>query len=58
MNGDGRADLVLHKASTSSTGIKVRVLLSDGDGTFTAKSEVTPVTSGAYGGAGGAGWRM
>ena len=51
VNGDGQADLVLHKASTSSPGIKVRALLSDGDGTFTAATtaDETPVSSGAYG---------
>ena len=49
MNGDGRADLVVHYASASSPGIKVRVLLSKGDGTFTASGEVTPVSSGLYG---------
>ena len=52
VNGDGRMDLVLHKASTDSTGITLRVLLSDGDGTFTAATtaDERPVTSGSYGG--------
>ena len=51
VNGDGRADLVVHYASSSNNGIKVQPLLSDGDGTVTASAEVTPVTSGRYGSA-------
>ena len=49
VTGNGRMDLVLHSAG-SSGGIKVRTLVADGDGTFTAKALETPVSSGAYGG--------
>ena len=48
VTGDGRADLVFHYAGTSG-GIKVRTLVADGDGTFTAKAQETPVASGNYG---------
>ena len=49
VTGDGRADLLMRYASPNGGGIWVRTLVSDGDGTFTASAQETPVASGAYG---------
>ena len=49
VDGDGKADLLFHYADAANGGIRLVVLRSNGDGTFTALPEQQPVTTGSYG---------
>ena len=53
INGDGKTDLIFHRATASGEeGIRIRAVLSNGDGTFTAGPYDEPMMSGDYGASG------